>query len=193
MQSNKQGKQQQQQQQQQQAPKQPRPNATTSSNWRQVIPNPPSNVGSVQAPINIQASTSMSSVDDEQMMDKGFVAAKKYVERLYNAMKNHKVAEARSLYYQQWIDITLNHFLEREWPSDEAISDFCDNDDLFLLCYKELYYRHIFVHGSPQLEHRFQSWSNYRSLFDRLLEPKESSSVSQHFLFLYFDEDYCCC
>src|SRR5690242_16383944 len=42
-------------------------------------------------------------------------------------------------------------------------------DPVFLVLYKELYYRHIYAKLVPSLEHRFESWKNYCDLFNYLL------------------------
>jgi translation initiation factor 3 subunit L len=48
------------------------------------------------------------------------------------------------------------------------------NDQLFLIFYKELYYRHIYarVQGGPTLEQRFESYYNYCNLFNYILSAE---------------------
>lgn len=42
-------------------------------------------------------------------------------------------------------------------------------DKIFLMLYKEMYYRHIYSKLSPSIAQRAESWQNYCDLFDMLL------------------------
>lgn len=57
----------------------------------------------------------------------------------------------------------------------------CDENQMFLLFYKDLTNRHIFLNGTPTIKHRFESWSNYRQLFDLFLNEQESEDGSSSF------------
>ncbi len=50
-------------------------------------------------------------------------------------------------------------------------SSVVQEDQLFLILYKELYYRHIYarVQGGPTIEQRFESYYNYCNLFNFIL------------------------
>ena len=53
-------------------------------------------------------------------------------------------------------------------PEAEEVAPFVQEDQLFLILYKELYYRHIYarVQGGPTLEQRYQSTPVYRAFFN---------------------------
>jgi translation initiation factor 3 subunit L len=42
-------------------------------------------------------------------------------------------------------------------------------DSIFLLLYKELYFRHLYSKLVPTLQQRIDSWNNYVEFFDLLL------------------------
>uniref|UniRef100_A0AAY4DX66 Eukaryotic translation initiation factor 3 subunit L n=1 Tax=Denticeps clupeoides TaxID=299321 RepID=A0AAY4DX66_9TELE len=53
-----------------------------------------------------------------------------------------------------WNKLTDRFFKTSPWPEAEAIASLVGNDAVFLILYKELYYRHIYA--------KFQSFSQYR-------------------------------
>ncbi|XP_073498920.1 eukaryotic translation initiation factor 3 subunit L-like [Phyllobates terribilis] len=70
-----------------------------------------------------------------------------------------------------WTKLTERFFKNSPWPEAEAIAPQVGNDAVFLILYKELYYRHIYakVRGGPTLEQRFESYYNYCNLFNYIL------------------------
>ncbi|KAG8267608.1 Eukaryotic translation initiation factor 3 subunit L [Homalodisca vitripennis] len=67
--------------------------------------------------------------------------------------------------------LTEKFFDKHAWPDEEEVGHIVDNDPIFLILYKELYYRHIYarVSGGPSLEQRFRSFYNYCDLFNYIL------------------------
>lgn len=126
-------------------------------------------------PINHPHSMQSSSPRQQQGSAQSVVHA--YVATFFNAMINNRVPEVRQCYNKQWNEITSMYFQESEWPSSKEIAPFCEENEVFLLCYNELCFRHIFVHGSPYLTHRFESWTNYRKLFDVFLDGAATDSL----------------
>jgi translation initiation factor 3 subunit L len=92
-------------------------------------------------------------------------------------MSQNKVGEVRQLYQKEWSALTQAYYKESEWPRDREIAQLCDNNHVFLLCYNELYYRHIFVNGEPLIHHRFESWNNYRNLLDAFLDQQQTGNL----------------
>uniref|UniRef100_A0A8D1NNL7 Eukaryotic translation initiation factor 3 subunit L n=1 Tax=Sus scrofa TaxID=9823 RepID=A0A8D1NNL7_PIG len=70
-----------------------------------------------------------------------------------------------------WTKLTERFFKNTPWPEAETIAPQVGNDAVFLILYKELYYRHIYakVSGGPSLEQRFESYYNYCNLFNYIL------------------------
>ena len=69
------------------------------------------------------------------------------------------------------------YYKQSEWPASDEVASLCDENEVFLLCYKELYYRHIFVHGAPMLIHRYESWENYCALFNNFLDGANTENL----------------
>ncbi|KAL1377087.1 hypothetical protein pipiens_016496, partial [Culex pipiens pipiens] len=61
------------------------------------------------------------------------------------------------------------------WPSEDEVAHLVDNDNLFMILYKELYYRHLHarIQGGPSLEQRLNSFYNYCNFFNYILPSKE--------------------
>jgi translation initiation factor 3 subunit L len=55
----------------------------------------------------------------------------------------------------------------RSYPP--LIGDPCDVDQLFLILYRELYYRHVYSRLQPDIDDRFHSYENSCELFNYLL------------------------
>uniref|UniRef100_A0A8K9V1A6 Eukaryotic translation initiation factor 3 subunit L n=1 Tax=Oncorhynchus mykiss TaxID=8022 RepID=A0A8K9V1A6_ONCMY len=67
-----------------------------------------------------------------------------------------KIYEIQDVYENSWNKLTDRFFKTSPWPEAEAIASLVGNDAVFLILYKELYYRHIYAKVS------FQSFSQYR-------------------------------
>uniref|UniRef100_A0A4W4GPA3 Eukaryotic translation initiation factor 3 subunit L n=1 Tax=Electrophorus electricus TaxID=8005 RepID=A0A4W4GPA3_ELEEL len=67
-----------------------------------------------------------------------------------------KIYEIQDVYENSWNKLTDRFFKTSPWPEAEAIATLVGNDAVFLILYKELYYRHIYAKVS------FQSFSQYR-------------------------------
>ncbi len=67
--------------------------------------------------------------------------------------------------------LTEEHFKSSPWPDADEVSPLVDDDQPFLILYKELYYRHIYarIQGGPTIEQRFESYYNYCQLFNHIL------------------------
>jgi len=84
-------------------------------------------------------------------------------------LRDRNVYEVHSIYENSFNKLTDRYYKNAPWPPAEAIAPLVDNDEQFLLLYKELYYRHIYSKLQPTLEQRFESWSNYTDIFNLLL------------------------
>ncbi|PNI48998.1 EIF3L isoform 14, partial [Pan troglodytes] len=88
--------------------------------------------------------------------------------RVSSDVIDQKVYEIQDIYENSWTKLTERFFKNTPWPEAEAIAPQVGNDAVFLILYKELYYRHIYakVSGGPSLEQRFESYYNYCNLFN---------------------------
>ncbi|KAA8590062.1 hypothetical protein FQN60_013996 [Etheostoma spectabile] len=82
-----------------------------------------------------------------------------------------KIYEIQDVYENSWNKLTDRFFKNSPWPEADAIASLVGNDAVFLILYKELYYRHIYakVSGGPTLDQRFESYYNYCNLFNYIL------------------------
>uniref|UniRef100_A0A2K5DJA1 Eukaryotic translation initiation factor 3 subunit L n=1 Tax=Aotus nancymaae TaxID=37293 RepID=A0A2K5DJA1_AOTNA len=76
--------------------------------------------------------------------------------RVSSDVIDQKVYEIQDIYENSWTKLTERFFKNTPWPEAEAIAPQVGNDAVFLILYKELYYRHIYAKVS------FQSFSQYR-------------------------------
>ena len=74
------------------------------------------------------------------------------------------------------------------WPPVEMVAGLVDNDHVFCLLYKELYYRHIYAKLTPTLEQRCESWDNYCSLFGIILHGNVNMVLPVQWLWDMIDE-----
>lgn len=79
--------------------------------------------------------------------------------------------EITKLYEHTFPKLTEEFYKTSTWPNADEIAPIVNEDFLFLILYKELYYRHIYarVAGGPTIDHRFESYYNYCNLFNYIL------------------------
>nr|CAG4640856.1 EOG090X0665 [Eulimnadia texana] len=87
--------------------------------------------------------------------------------------------EIQNLYENTFSKLTEEHFKTTPWPDAEEIAPLVDDDQTFLILYKELYYRHIYaqIQGGPTVEQRFESYYNYCQLFNYILSASTPVSL----------------
>lgn len=99
------------------------------------------------------------------------------------------VSEVHTLYETSFNRYSERYFKTTSWPNPEIAAKYVDNgksncdansrsktndyafsiDEVFLLFYKELYYRHIYSRLQPTLAQRVEAWDNYCDLFNFIL------------------------
>jgi len=79
------------------------------------------------------------------------------------------VSEVHTLYETTFNRYSERYFKTTSWPSPEIVAKYVDDDEVFLLFYKELYYRHIYSRLVPTLAQRLEAWENYCELFNFIL------------------------
>ena len=87
-----------------------------------------------------------------------------------------------ALYEGAWNELSEKWYKNSSWPKVEVIAPFVNNDALFLVLYKEMYYRHVYSLNSGTLvtlEDRVESFQNYFNLFAYLIKtPPENIDIS---------------
>ncbi|XP_063227380.1 eukaryotic translation initiation factor 3 subunit L isoform X2 [Bacillus rossius redtenbacheri] len=96
---------------------------------------------------------------------------KKFITYFRNCVSEGLIFEIQNLYENTFPKLTEQYFDKRPWPDDTEIAHLVDNDPMFLILYKELYFRHIYarIPGGPTLEQRYNSFYNYCDLFNYIL------------------------
>lgn len=80
------------------------------------------------------------------------------------------IFEVQNLYENSFPKLTEQYFKQESWPDENAVAHIVDNDPVFLILYKELYYRQIYANlTGPTLDQRFGSFYNYCDLFNYIL------------------------
>uniref|UniRef100_A0A8C2A4E8 Eukaryotic translation initiation factor 3 subunit L n=1 Tax=Cyprinus carpio TaxID=7962 RepID=A0A8C2A4E8_CYPCA len=103
-----------------------------------------------------------------------------YFHKTISDLIDQKIYEIQDVYENSWNKLTERFFKTSPWPEAEAISSLVGNDAVFLILYKELYYRHIYakVSGGPTLDQRFESYYNYCNLFNYILSEMTGAEFS---------------
>jgi translation initiation factor 3 subunit L len=113
---------------------------------------------------------------------------KNFVVALHDCIVKQEVHVVRNLYEHVFNALTERFFEKQPWPSADTIAPLVRGgarasllvlrgkvltrsraDKLFMILYRELYFRHIYARLTPTMEQRFQSFENYCDLFDVLL------------------------
>jgi translation initiation factor 3 subunit L len=100
---------------------------------------------------------------------------------LLTALKTRNVPDLHRLYENTFNQLTEKHYKNTKWPSVEAVAEQVSAEPLFIIFYKELYYRHIYSRLQVQFEDRKGSWENYCRLMDLIcddLSQQEDLSVA---------------
>jgi translation initiation factor 3 subunit L len=93
----------------------------------------------------------------------------KFVAYFHKQIRERNVPEIHFIYESTFHKLTERFYKTSPWPSADAIAPLVDDDPVFMMLYKELYYRHIYAKLQPSLDQRFDSWENYGVIFDYLL------------------------
>jgi len=98
-------------------------------------------------------------------------SVKSFIASFHQAVKDNSLVLINQNYDANWGKLTEKFFKQAEWPSAAVVAPLVGNDTLFVILYKEMYYRHLFsrLHATTTLEHRIGAWDNYAAFFDHLL------------------------
>ncbi|XP_068618641.1 eukaryotic translation initiation factor 3 subunit L [Battus philenor] len=99
---------------------------------------------------------------------------KKFLVYFRNMITEGVTFEILNLYENSFPKLTEQFFENTPWPDESEVASIVDNDHVFMILYKELYYRDIYsrVPGGPKPEQRFHSFYNYCDLFNYILSAE---------------------
>lgn len=75
-------------------------------------------------------------------------AVKSFINHFFRAIQNAKIFEITHDYEFGWNMLSEQYFKSTTWPDVESIESMLPNDSMksiFLILYKEMYYRHIYA------------------------------------------------
>ncbi|XP_047306769.1 eukaryotic translation initiation factor 3 subunit L [Impatiens glandulifera] len=122
--------------------------------------------------------------------DPNFVpdSVKSFVVHLYRHIREKNVYEIHQMYETSFQTLSDRMFKETPWPSVEAVAPYVDNDHVFCLLYREMWFRHLYARLSPTLKQRIDSWDNYCSLFQVVLHGVVNMQLPNQWLWDMVDE-----
>ncbi|KAJ0178406.1 hypothetical protein K1T71_006229 [Dendrolimus kikuchii] len=99
---------------------------------------------------------------------------KKFLVYFRNMITEGVTYEILNLYENTFPKLTEQYFENTPWPDENEVAAIVDNDEVFMILYKELYYRDIYarVPGGPKPKQRFHSFYNYCDLFNHILSAE---------------------
>lgn len=146
-----------------------------------------------------KALSSASPGDDGVTYDPSYVpdAVKSFVVHLYRYIREKNVYEIHQMYETSFQSLSERMFKDRPWPSVDAVAPYVDNDHVFCLLYREMWFRHLYARLQPTLKQRLDSWENYCGLFQVVLHGTLNMQLPNQWLwdmvdeFLYQFQSFC--
>ncbi|KAJ6957337.1 uncharacterized protein [Populus alba] len=122
--------------------------------------------------------------------DPNFVpdSVKSFVTHLYRHIREKNVYEIYEMYETSFQTLSDRFFKDSPWPSVDAVANYVDNDHVFCLLYREMWFRHLYARLSPTLKQRIDSWDNYCSLFQVVLHGVVNMQLPNQWLWDMVDE-----
>ncbi|RVX17578.1 Eukaryotic translation initiation factor 3 subunit L [Vitis vinifera] len=111
-----------------------------------------------------------------------------FVVHLYRHIREKNVYEIHQMYESSFQTLSDRLFKETPWPSVDAVAHHVDNDHVFCLLYREMWYRHLYARLSPTAKQRIDSWDNYCSLFQVVLHGVVNMQLPNQWLWDMVDE-----
>ncbi|RCH83406.1 hypothetical protein CU098_001787, partial [Rhizopus stolonifer] len=102
---------------------------------------------------------------------------KNFILQFHRNVTDNNVYELHNIYDNSFNKLTEKYYLKQAWPESEIVAPLVNNDQVFIILYRELYYRHIYSYLTPTLDHRFRSYENYCDLFNYILNSKGPVSL----------------
>ncbi|KAG6816006.1 hypothetical protein H0H87_009498 [Tephrocybe sp. NHM501043] len=97
---------------------------------------------------------------------------KAFIVHFHQAVLDNNLAEITIAYESGWNKYTEKFYSKSEWPEAEVIAPLVNDDPIFLILYRELYYRHVYSRLQPNIDDRFHSYENSCELFNYLLNSE---------------------
>ncbi|XP_047943234.1 eukaryotic translation initiation factor 3 subunit L-like [Salvia hispanica] len=115
-------------------------------------------------------------------------SVKSFVVHMYRQIREKNVYEIHQMYETSFQSISDRFFKDAPWPSVDAVATYVDNDHVFCLLYREMWFRHLYARLSPTLKQRIDSWDNYCNLFQVVLHGVVNMQLPNQWLWDMVDE-----
>lgn len=122
---------------------------------------------------------------------------KQFVHYFYRHIRERNIPEIQSMYEISFLKLSDRYYKAAPWPEVHHIAEVVDQDHVFCLLYKEMYFRHLYARCQPTLRDRCESWDNYCDLFGLLLTSNVNMQLPNIWLwdmvdeFLYQFQSFC--
>jgi len=97
---------------------------------------------------------------------------KRFIVHFHKAVVDNNLSEITTAYESGWNRLTEQFYAKTEWPEAETIAPLVNDDPVFLILYRELYYRHVYSKLQLDIDDRFHSYENSCELFNYLLNSE---------------------
>uniref|UniRef100_A0A0A9Y4I3 Eukaryotic translation initiation factor 3 subunit L n=3 Tax=Lygus hesperus TaxID=30085 RepID=A0A0A9Y4I3_LYGHE len=96
---------------------------------------------------------------------------KNFLAFLCNAINEGQLFDIQNLYENTFPKLTEQFYDKTPWPEEAEVKQVVGEDQVFLILYKELYFRHLYARcpNNLNLQQRFNSFSNYCDLLNCIL------------------------
>ncbi|KAJ2362648.1 hypothetical protein H4S02_011326, partial [Coemansia sp. RSA 2611] len=125
---------------------------------------------------NVDEIEDVGDLDDEELLMQAQAGVQSIPEQvrsflghLYANLQSDKQRDLAYNYEIQFPKLSDKYYAKSSWPEPQYVAALVNDDGLFLILYRELYYRHIYSRLHPSLETRFRSFENYCDLFNHIL------------------------
>ncbi|XP_055382687.1 eukaryotic translation initiation factor 3 subunit L [Condylostylus longicornis] len=91
------------------------------------------------------------------------------------AINDGAILDIQNMYENTFPQLSDHYFDKCSWPDEKEVMQLVEGDKLFMIFYKELYYRHIHarIPGGPTLSQRVTSFFNYCDFFNLILSASD--------------------
>lgn len=103
-----------------------------------------------------------------------------FIKWLQHYLSLNEIYHVENMYEDGFYKLSDYYFKDKPWPSPETVQEIVEEKDehsIFMILYRELYYRHIYARCKPTIEHRLDSYHNYCDLFAYLLAPEDPVTI----------------
>jgi len=99
---------------------------------------------------------------------------KSFLIHFKNVIASGKIYDIQNHYENSFPKLTEQYFEKRAWPDENEVAKAVGDDWLFLVLYKELYYRHMYakVPQSLTTDMRIKAYSNYCNFLNYILNDQ---------------------